>query len=56
MDHNHSVKFDFFCATLNFSGININPFEYYDGSEEMERISSIMSSIIAKEGKNFSSD
>ena len=43
------------CATLNFSGININPFEYYDGSEEIKRISAIMSSIMAKEGKNFSS-
>ena len=42
------------CATLNFSGININPFEYYDGTEEIKRISTIMSSIMVKEEHNFS--
>lgn len=29
-------------ATLNFSGINLNPFEYYDGSEDTRKISENM--------------
>lgn len=28
-------------ATLNFSGINTNPFEYHDGSEEYDKLNAL---------------
>ena len=40
-------------ATLNFSGVNLNPFEYHDGSDVMQAIDAKMKSIIEIEGKNL---
>lgn len=40
-------------ASLNFSGINLSPFEYQDGSEEFKAIDGKMKLIIDKEGANF---
>lgn len=39
----------FTLATLNFSGINLNPFEFYDGSEEIQKISENMKTILETE-------
>ena len=41
-------------ATLNFSGINTNPFEYFDGSKEIEAISNNMKQILETEKSNLS--
>ena len=40
-------------ATLNFSGINTNPFEYFDGSKEIEKISNNMMLILKTEQSNL---
>lgn len=39
----------FILATLNFSGINLNPFEFYDSSEQIKKISENMKTILETE-------
>jgi uncharacterized protein YpiB (UPF0302 family) len=36
-------------STLNFSGCNLNPFEFYDGSEDTEKICDYMQEIVETE-------
>lgn len=43
--HHPSLK----VATLNFSGINTNPFEYDDGSERLTRLNETVQQLIATE-------
>ena len=40
-------------ATLNFTGVNLNPFEYHDGTEIIEKIDKNMKEIIDKVGSTF---
>ena len=35
-------------ATLNFSGINLNPFEYHDSSTEADQLNSLFVKNLAK--------
>lgn len=41
------------CATLNFSGIALSPFEFHDGSEEMTKLNEYMKQIVIKEEEYF---
>lgn len=49
----HVKKSTVSVATLNFSGINTNPFEYDDGSELFQRINAYAQELIAVEFPNL---
>ena len=49
LETQHVEKSKMNVATLNFSGVNTNPFEYNDGSEMFTKINKSVQEIIEKE-------
>jgi hypothetical protein len=49
LETQHVEKSKMNVATLNFSGVNTNPFEYDDGSEMFTKINKSVQEIIEKE-------
>lgn len=47
------MQSDLVVATLNFSGINTNPFEYDDGSEFFQKLNQTVANLIKQKMPDF---